>query len=231
MQRFAYRFRLSVGIVALAAACSSGAEQQVLRKYFDASKLRDQGTLANVATVSFDRDQDGSVESFSVVSVSDERRTPLKLREYAKEYQEAKAADDEFLKKIRAYQEENKEAIVRVTKAEKAKARLGGNDVAVQAAWSKWRADLAEHSKTLSEKRKLLSGERRLAEVSTYDARRPINVEEYDGELVAKDVTIDARVRKGDQVSNRQIVVTMEKAELKGPGGDRSGRWIVTGIK
>jgi hypothetical protein len=231
MQRFANRFTLSVGIIALAAACSSGAEQQVLRKYFDASKLRDQGTLANVATVSFDREQEGSVDSFSVVSVSDERRTPLKLREYAKEYQEAKSADDEFLKKIRAYQEENKEAIGRVTKAEKAKAKIGGQDLAVQTAWSKWRADLAEHSKALSEKRKLLAGERRLAEISTYDARRPINVEEYDGELVAKDVTIDARVNKGGQVSNRQMVVTLEKAELKGKDGDRSGRWIVTGIK
>jgi hypothetical protein len=27
------------------------------------------------------------------------------------------------------------------------------------------------------------------------------------------------------------MVVTMEKAELKGKDGDRSGRWIITGIK
>jgi len=216
----------------LAAACSGGGEQQILSKYFDANRLRDQTTLGIFATVVFDRDKDGAVDRFSVVSVSEERRTPLKLREFAKAYQEAKAADEAFTKQVRAYQDENKEAISRVVKAEATKAKVAGKDAAVQAAWAKWRQDMAVHAKKTSETRTQLNRrERRTAELSTHDARRPIKVEEYDGDLVSKDVTIDAQVRKGDQVSTQRMIVTMERAELKGPEGDRVGRWIITGIK
>jgi hypothetical protein len=221
-----------VAVVLVAGACSSGAEQPVLKRYFDANKLRDQGTLGSVATVNFDRDKDGAVDRFSVVSVGEERRTPLKLGEYAKAFQEAKAADDEFGKKIKAYQEENKEAIGRIRLAEAKKAKVSSKDVAVQAEWAKWRQDMSVHAKKTSEARKqLLRRERRTAEISTYDARRPIDIDEYDGDLVSKEVTIDAQVRKGDQVSQQRMIVTMERAELKGPDGERNGRWIITGIK
>jgi hypothetical protein len=231
MHPFVRRSARFVAVVLTSGACSSGAEQQVLKRYFDANKLRDPGTLGSVATVHFDRDKDGVVDRFSIVSVGEERRTPLKLREYAKAYQEAKAAEEEFGKKIKAYQAENKEAIGRIRIAEAKKAKVGGKDVAVQVAWAKWREDMKISSGKLSESRKLLAAERRAAEISTYDARRPINIEEYEGELVTKDVTIDAQVKKGDQVSTQRMIVTMERAELKGPEGERVGRWIITGIK
>lgn len=232
MHPFVHRStRFVAAAVLLTSACSSGAEQQVLRKYFDASKLRDQTTLANVATVQFDRDRDGVVDRFSALSIGEERRTPLKLREYAKAYLEAKAADDAFTKQIKAYQVDNKEAISRVVKAEASKGKVAGRDAAVQAAWAKWRQDLAVHAKKTSATRTQLTRERRAAEISTYDARRPINIDEYDGDLVSKEVTIDAQVRKGDQVSTRKMIVTMERAELKGPEGERTGRWIITAIK
>ncbi|MGH9314683.1 MAG: hypothetical protein ACRD09_13885 [Vicinamibacterales bacterium] len=232
MHPFVHRStRFVAAAVLLTSACSSGAEQQVLMKYFDANKLRDQTTLANFATVQFDRDQDGVVDRFTVVSVGEERRTPLKLREYAKAYQEAKTADDEFGKRIKAYQDENKEAIGRVRSAEAKKAKVSGRDVAIQAAWAKWREEMKISSGKLSEARKQLAAEHRAAELSTYDARRPINIDEYDGDLVSKEVTIDAQVRKGDQVSPRRMIVTMERAVLKGPEGERTGRWIITSIK
>lgn len=218
-------------VVALSAACSGASEQTVLRKYFDASKLRDQTTLANFATVEFDRDEDGVVERFSVKAVAPERRQTLKIREYAKAYQEAKAADEAFTQKIKAYQTENREAIDRVVRAEARKTRVSREDVAVQAAWSKWRQEMADHAKTLSERRKQLAAERRAAELSTYDARRPINLDDYDAELIAKDVTIDAQIRRDGQVSNRTLIVTLERARLKGPEGEREGRWIITALK
>ncbi|MCA1563554.1 MAG: hypothetical protein LC804_25975 [Acidobacteria bacterium] len=52
-----------------------------------------------------------------------------------------------------------------------------------------------------------------------------------DGELASKDVTISAQVLTPDrQVISRRMVVTLERAELKGEGRDRRGRWIVTSI-
>lgn len=224
--------RFAAIAVLLASACSSGGgEQQILSKFFDANRLRDTTTLGTFATVNFDRDKDGAVERFSVVSVGEEKRTPLKLREYAKAYQEAKAADDAFTKEKDAYQKENKDAITRVVRAEATKAKVAGKDAAVQATWAKWRQDMAVHAKKTSEARIQLARERRTAEISTYDARRPIKIEDYDGDLVTKDVTIDAQVRKGEQVSPQKMVVTMERAELKGAEGERVGRWVITGIK
>ncbi|HEX2344725.1 MAG TPA: hypothetical protein VHI98_29920 [Vicinamibacterales bacterium] len=217
--------------VLLASACSSGGEQQILSKFFDANRLRDTTTLGTFATVNFDRDKDGAVERFSIVGVSEGKRTPLKLREYAKAYKEAKAADDEFTKQKNAYQKENSEAISRVVRAEATKAKVSGKDAAVQATWAKWRQDMAVHAKKTSEARIHLNRERRTAEISTYDARRPIDIDDYDGDLVTKEVTIDAQVRKGDQISTQKLIVTMERAELKGPEGERVGRWIITGIK
>jgi hypothetical protein len=233
MHPLVHRSMRFVAIAAfLVSGCSSGGEQQILSKFFDANRLRDTTTLGTFATVNFDRDKDGAVDRFSIVSVSEEKRTPLKLREAAKAYQEAKAADEEFTKQIKAYQNENKEAISRVVKAEATKAKVSGKDAAVQATWAKWRQDMAVQAKKTSEARiQLHRRERRIAEISTYDARRPINVDDYDGELVAKDVTIDAQVKKGDQVSTQKMIVTMERAELKGPEGERVGRWIITGIK
>jgi len=228
VQHRAARF---AALILFASACSSGPEGQVIRRYFDANKLRDQGTLGSVATVQFDRDKDGVVDRFSIVSVSEERRTPLKLREYAKAYQEAKAADEEFTKQVKAYQDENKEAISRVRRAEATKAKVSGRDAAVQTTWAKWRQDMAVHAKKTSETRIQLQRERRTAEVSTYDARRPINIEEYEGDLVSKDVTIDAEVKKGDQVTPQKMLITLERAELKGPDGERTGRWIITSIR
>jgi hypothetical protein len=146
-------------------------------------------------------------------------------------YQEAKSADEAFTKKIKVYQTENKEAIDRVVRAEARRAKVSGRDVAVQTAWSKWRQEMADHAKKLSNSRKQLSAERRAAELSTYNARSPINLDDYEGELISKDVTIDAQIRKSGQASNRTLVITMEKAQLKGPEGERDGRWIITAIK
>ena len=52
-----------------------------------------------------------------------------------------------------------------------------------------------------------------------------------DGEIVSKDVTIDAPVKlPNGQTVQKTLVVTIQRAE---PKGDRAmtGRWIVTGIK
>ncbi|MCA1563555.1 MAG: hypothetical protein LC804_25980 [Acidobacteria bacterium] len=95
------------GLAVLAVGCSGGGEYQFLKQYFDASRLRDSTTVGNIATVSFSPQTDGTVQSFEVVSVSDVRRRPLKLRELAKTHAAARAADDEFSKRKRAYQDTN----------------------------------------------------------------------------------------------------------------------------
>lgn len=64
-------------------ACSSASpEQQVLIDFFRASRLHDNTTLANIATISFDPRTDGSVQKFSIASIGSERRRPLQIQQF-----------------------------------------------------------------------------------------------------------------------------------------------------
>ncbi|HXH07221.1 MAG TPA: hypothetical protein VNI83_11590 [Vicinamibacterales bacterium] len=223
-----------VPIVAILAAGCGGAtaEQQVLRRYFDALRLRDQATLGFIATVRLDPETEGVVQRFRITSVGDERRQALRIRELARALREAREADEAFITRMRAFQKEHAEEIDRVLKAEARKAALRGRDAALQAEWRRWRDQMADHAKRVADARRKLAAETRVAELSVYDAQNPIDVQEYDGEIITKDVTIDAELRTPDgRTVTRPYVVTLQRAELKGPKGERRGRWIITGLR
>jgi hypothetical protein len=220
-------------VVLSTSGCSSSGEQQILKKYFDANRMRDQTTVGNMATVEFDPQTDGVVQGFSIVSVGEDKRTALNIRQYAEEWRSAKEDEDAFTKQIMEYQKANAEEIDRVNRAAMQKRPLRGKDAELHASWQKWVHDRAEHNKKTLDSRRKLSQETRVAEASVFDARRPIDVTQYSGELLTKEVTIDARVQPpgGGAPAQRQYVVTLQRAELKGPEGERNGRWIITGIK
>lgn len=224
----------AVTVIVIASGCSGGGdEQQIINKYFAASRLRDQTTLANIATVSFRPSEDGVVQGFSIASIGDEQPHTLRIKELSAAYDEAKKADDEFSKNKNKYQEENIEAIARVLKAESSNTKLRGKDLEVQQQWSKWREEQATHSKVVSDAQQALGAERSIAELSVFNAANPINVTDYDGQLITKDVTINANVRTPDGKNvDRKLLIRMSRADLKGPSGNqRAGRWIITGIK
>jgi hypothetical protein len=69
-----------------------------------------------------------------------------------------------------------------------------------------------------------------MIDLSLADARNRVDVPKYDGDLVSKDVTIDAPVKlPGGETVPKTLVVTMQRVELR---GDRpfAGRWIVTSV-
>ena len=218
----------------LASACSiAGEEQQLLKKFFDASRMRDNTTLNNIAAVAFRPQEEGTVQSFSIVSVSPEARRTLRIKEFNAAFDAAKKEDDEFTKNKKEYQDKNIEAIDRALKAERENKPLRGNDAEVQKQWTKWREETQAVSKKVSEARKAAADEQTIAALSVYDARNPVNVADYDGDLASKDVTIAAQAKAPDgQTSDKQLVVTLQRAELKNAAGEaRNGRWVITGIK
>lgn len=234
------RFVLTCAAVVAAAsalvvtsACSGySAEQQILRKYFQANQLRDQSTVGNVAIVEFDPMSDGTIQSFDVTGVSPERTTKLNIKQYAEDFKKAKDDNDAFMKEVNKYQKDNAVEIDRVTKAAESKKPLRGKDAELHTAWTKWVADRVEHTAKLTDARRKLASETRVAELSTFNALKPIDINEYEGDLFAKDVTVAAKVKRPDgAVVDKTLVVTMEKATLKGPAGERDGRWIITDIK
>jgi hypothetical protein len=222
------------GFALLVTACGSApAEQQVLNNFFRASRVRDNGTLANIAAVSFDPRTDGTVQDFDIANVGEEQRRTLHIKQLIEEEEKAKQADADFAKKKKEYQDANIEAIERVVKAERAGATVRGKDAEVKAAWTKWRDEQAQYQKKLSEARTRLSNERALAINSLTAPGRPdVDVSNMEVELVTKQITVNAQVREPSGATTpKTFVFVLQKAVGKSAEGERDGRWIITGIR
>jgi hypothetical protein len=219
-------------------ACSSpnASEENLVRQFFRASSLRDNQTLSNFATVSFEPKTEGTVGTgdFEVTAVSPERSEPLRVVELSKMVTEAEAANKAFNEKKKTYQDANAEAIDRVLKAESAGRKLSGRDAQIQAEWTKWRDDSGAEAKKLSAARASLSDARPIAELSLMansGAPTP-TVEELNGTLVTKDITVKAQVKGADgTTTEKTYVMTVQRAVVKSDKGERQGKWIITGLK
>ena len=224
-------FVVLASIVALAAGCTAAPEEKILRDFFRASRLRDNSALGTFATTSFDPRTAGQVQSFEVLEIGSERRTPVPIREYSEAVDAARQAEQAFSKEKMAYQNANLRAIERVVLAERRQTSVGRQDAAVQTAWAKWRADAAQHAKAVSEARVKLRSIQGLAELSLSNPNGPTpDVAKMVGEVVEKDVTVRADVRTPDgQEAEQTIVVTLSRAVMReGNAEPSTGRWIVT---
>jgi hypothetical protein len=222
--------------IAALSACSSpnASEENLVRQFFRASGLRDSQTLSNFATVSFDAKSEGTVSDFEIVSVSPERSEPMRVIELSKAVTDADAANKAFNEKKKAYQDANSEAIDRVLKAESAGRKLTGRDAQVQAEWTKWRDESGAEAKKVSAARMELSNARPIAELSLMaNSGSPTpTVEELNGTLVSKDVTVKAQVKDASgAIAEKNYVMTVQRAIVKNEKGERPGKWIITAIK
>jgi hypothetical protein len=221
----------AASLTILTVACSSAPEQPILNQFFTASRLRDNTSLENFATVSFDPRTAGIVSSFTIESVGPEQRKPVNLKALGKAVDTVKAEDNAFTKRKIEYQNDNLDAIHRVLQAERDKTKVKGKDAEVQAAWTKFREEGTQMQKKVAEAKSKLASESALVELSVSDPRNPINLTKYDGDLVTKEVTVSASVKPpSGQTVPKTLIVTMRRAMLKGDH-DVTGRWIITGVK
>lgn len=226
-------FSLLIGGGFLASCGGGGAEATLIRGFFQASRYSDQTTLGNMSMVTFDPQEDGIASSPSVDNVSEEARRPLRMGELAAALAELESEADAFAIEKNAYQDEFFEDIARVVEAEREGEDVARRDEEVQVAWREWRDNERAFIRELSDAQTALNEESLIADASTYDPSNPINVREYEGELVSKDVTVTANVTKGDVQEEQTMVFTLEKVELQGDGeeGLIDGRWIITAIE
>jgi hypothetical protein len=121
-----------------------------------------------------------------------------------------------------------------VLKAQASGKKLTGKDGQVQAEWEKWQADTATEAKKVSAARTALADSRPIAELSLAGGNGATpDIAELNGNMVTKDITVDATVKTPDgATSQKQLVLTVQRAVVKGPNGaDRNGKWIITSIK
>jgi len=216
-------------------ACTSVApEEKIVKDFFRASKIRDNAALGASAVATFEPRTDGTVQSLTFVGVSPERNVALQVKQFDDAFDKAKADEEAFTKEKNAYQKDNIKVIQRVIEAEGGSKAVAKADLTVQTAWNKYREDAIKHSKAVSDARVQLSNAKALAELSLSIPNGPTpDVTHMTGEMVAKDVTVDASIKTPDgQTVQKQLVVTLERAVVKKDTGEtQNGRWIVTKVK
>lgn len=220
-------------VVMTAVACSRPPEQQFLTQFFRAAKARDNTTLAMMSAVSLDPREKGSVEDFTITSVTPEARTPLDLTTLLLAERQAKDAEAEFAKRKMEYQTANLPMIEQVVKLERdPAAKMNAAQQAVKAAWDKWRGDSTTFTRAVSTARTAVVNAIGPAEASLTQPGQPdFDAAAFQGEMVAKDVVLDAQIRNPQgQTAPATLTVTMTRAVGTLGGQAREGRWIITKI-
>jgi len=225
---------LVAAVVAFAAGCSGSSEKKLLGDFFRASRLRDDLTLGNFATATFDPRTDGIVESFDVTSVSDEKVAPVPLKQYVKDIEDAKAADTDATTKRREFYNANSAAIARFAKLEAENKPIPPKDQPLKSTWDKWVQEGNDKRKAVSDAQRRLGDARGMAELSL---SRPngatVDASTLDVEMATKEVLVAASVRPPNgQPATKNLKAVLMRAKAKDKSGKEvTGRWIVSSVK
>ena len=223
-----------VPLALLAAACSAPPEQRYLTQFFRAARTRDNNTLAMMSAVVFDPREQGEVSGFDITNISEERRTPLDFKTLIDAERKAVADQEEFRQKKIEYQNANMKDLEVIVKMERdPNAKFSPAQQKIKAEWDKWHVDTTMHQKEVTAAKAAVTSAIGPAEASlTQPGLPPLAAEKFQGELVSKDVTLNAEVKMPDgQQSNKTLVVTIQRVEGTMDGAQRTGRPIITRIQ
>ena len=223
-------FAVSAGV---SCGGSAGPEQQILSNFFRAARVRDNVTLGNLSAVSFDPRTEGTVQDFTILSITPEQRRTLPIRELTAAVAKAKADDTELAYQKKIYQDANFPALQRVVKAEQAKKTVQGPDAAIQTAWTRWREEQTVSTRRLNEARAKLASEQEQAVASlSAPGRDDVDVSKMNIKVAMKAVTVNAQVKTPDgQTVPKTLVFTLQRAIAKQGGQTTEGRWLIIGIQ
>jgi hypothetical protein len=225
---------LTLAPLALLAACSSAPpEQQLLTQFFRAARTRDNETLARMSAVEFRPADQGEVTSFDITNVSDERRAPLDYKGMIAAQDRANTELEEFRTKRREFEGANMAVLREIAKMEKdPAAKFSPAQQKLKTEWDKWRADARAMEKSLATAKSTLNNSIGPAEASLTQPGQPaFAADKFQGELISKDVTLNAQVRKGGETTQKTLVVTIQRVEGTLNGTQRTGRPIITRIQ
>ena len=218
----------------LAAACSSAPpEQQLLNQFFRASRTRDNETLARMSAVEFDPREQGEVTGFDITSVGEERRSPLDFKALLTAQQAAVEGEADFRRRRVEFESANRPALEAIAKIERdPAAKMTPVQQKLKAEWDKWRQDALAINKATSAAKAALNNASGPAEASlAQPGQSAFAPDKFSGDLVSKDVTINAEVRKDGQTSNKTMVITIQRVEGTLDGQKRTGRPIIARIQ
>jgi hypothetical protein len=220
-------------IAVLVVGCSRPPEQQLLTQFFRAAKARDNATTALMSAVSLNPREQGTVESFTIVTIGQEQRTPLSFRALLDAEEKAKIAEAEFLKTKVEYQNANIKTIEQVIKLERdPKAKMTPAQQKVKAEWNTWREGIGSYQKAVSAARAAVMASTGPAEASLTQPGQPaLNPKTFDGETITKDVVVSAKMKTPDGADvDKTLTITFARVAGTLGGAKREGRPVITKI-
>lgn len=220
---------LIVPSLVFAIGCSRPPEQQFLTQYFRASRGGDNTTVGRMSAVELDRRTQGTVEDFTIESISEETRSPLSFKPLFEAEQKAKDEENAFLKTKIEYQTANIKAIEEVLKLEAMpEPKYTPALQKVKTEWDTWRQGIATHARNTAAATAAIKRATGVAEASLTQPGQPaLDAKAFEGETIKKDVTIKAKFKSPEgQESEKTLVVTIERVA----GAGREGRPLITKI-
>ena len=218
----------------LAAACSSAPpEQQLLNQFFRAARTRDNETLARMSAVEFRPSQQGEVTEFEITNIGEERRTPLTYKQLIEAQNRAAEDETAFRKRKVDFESANRAALEVIAKMERdPTAKFNPTQQTLKAEWDKWRQDVQAMTKATASAKAALNNAVGPAEASLSQPGQPaFAADKFEGELVSKDVTVQAEVKQGDVTTTKTLVITLQRVEGTQDGTQRNGRTIIARIQ
>ena len=208
-------------IIALITSCTSKPEESLLKSYFNALSLNDLTTLSTMAIEPADLD----VESWEIVSVTEEQINPVTLPELDRKEQELKeqvdAAVGETLDARDAWDEADFEAKRTRTRAAREKAEE------LEAEYEKILEDYKELQREYNEAK---AEAKREEEITAFSLGVKLgdypNIREFTGDVHSKEVIVEITDSEGNKknykVYMRKYLVKDETNNLQ-----HRGRWII----
>lgn len=218
----------------LAAACSSAPpEQQFLNQFFRAARTRDNETLARMSAVEFSPREQGEVSSFEIINVGEERRTPLTYKQLIEAQNRAAAEETAFRQRRVDFESANRPALEAIAKMERdPAAKFNPIQEKLKAEWDKWRQEAQAMTKATASAKAAFNNAVGPAEASLSQPGQPaFAADKFEGELVSKDVTVQAEVKQGDVTTTKTLVITLQRVEGTQDGTERNGRTIIARIQ
>ncbi len=192
-------------------ACGGGGEEaQLIRAFFQASRFNDRSTVGNMSMVFFPPEEEGIASSPSIDSMQEEQRVPLRMQELNEALVDAREAEEEFRAEKKMYQDENEEGIARIIEAQRAEEDVAGADEEIQEMWTSLVDEERSYARRVSDATAEVNAAVQIANASVFDPSNPINVTEYDGEIVTKDLTVTASVEMDGSSSDRTMMITIQ---------------------
>ena len=188
-----------------------------------------------MSAVTLDPREQGTVEDFTITSVTPEARTPLDLKTLLDAERKAREAEAEFAKRKMEYQNANLPMIEQVVKLERdPAAKMTPPQQAMKTAWDKWRDESTHlHQGGVRRPRAAVVGRHRtrrsVADAAGPAAVRPVGVPGRDGHQGRGASTPSCAVRTARRASEDPDAddgARRRHARRRDP----RGTWIITKI-